>query len=722
MSLTSEEARIVATIGRKPTVAEAAMLEVMWSEHVSYKSSKRWFHLFNTESPNVYLGIGEGAGLVDVGDGYVVGLALESHNHPSAIDPFNGAATGVGGIIRDILSQGCRPIALLDAIRFGPLTHPRSRFLFEQVVQGIASYGNSVGVPTVGGEVEYDEAYLGNCLVNVMCVGIAQKNEIVRSIASNPGDLFVLFGASTGRDGIHGVTFASDDLSESMQEDRGSVQIGDPLIEKTLIDAVMELREAGLINGMQDLGGGGLTCAVSEMCERGGTGCEIHLEQVSVREEDMEPWEILISESQERMLITCTPKNVDKIKEILNQHGLTYAILGTVTTSKRFIAKYDGKEVANLPIDFLTQGFQEPERKLSPPKNRHQTKPEAIFLEETTNLMDEFKLLLSSPNISSKKWVYQQYDHTVQGNTALEPGIGPAIIALENGSFLALSLDSLPYPTSLDPYSGAANSAMKGIRSIIATGAKPIAMVDNLNFGNPEKPDSYWEFVEAIKGIAQVSHDFGIPVVGGNVSLYNEATLNNKRSKILPTPVIGIAGIIPASQTFIPQELRSSGNMVAVVGPPSLSIDGSEYARLKGFSHGQGIPYNPEMEKKSISFLNSAREKKLLKSCKSVGRGGIITTLTKMMLHANIGVSISDSPVLSKISFWASEDPARYIVEFSPSDLAVIQETAKSHSVQIQILGKTINSQSLILGENGQISLQILENWYEGPITQAMEV
>ena len=721
MSIASEETRIIDALGRKPTTAEVAMLEVMWSEHVSYKSSKRWFHLFNTESPNVYLGIGEGAGLIDIGGGYVIGLALESHNHPSAIDPFNGAATGVGGIIRDILSQGCRPIALLDAIRFGPLTHPRSRFLFEQVVQGIASYGNSVGVPTVGGEVEYDESYLGNCLVNVMCVGIAPKDKIIRSVASNPGDIFVLFGASTGRDGIHGVTFASDDLSEAMQEDRGSVQIGDPLIEKTLIDVVMELRDAELINAMQDLGGGGLTCAVSEMCERGGTGCEIHLEQITVREKDMEPWEILISESQERMLITCSPKNLEKINEVLSHHDLTYVVLGTVTTSKRFVAKYNGEVVANLPIDFLIEGFEEPERRLSPPQKPHQTIKDPSF-EESVNLVKEFQILLSSPNISSKRWVYQQYDHTVQGNTALEPGVGPAIISLENGSFLVLSLDSLPYPTFLDPYSGAANSAMKGIRSVIATGAKPIAMVDNLNFGNPEKPDSYWEFVEAIKGVAQVSHDFQIPVVGGNVSLYNEATINGERSKILPTPVIGIAGILSSARTIIPQAFTSVNNLVAVIGPQSLDINGSEYARLKGIRNGQGIPYDPRNEKKSISFLQSLHKENLLRSCKSIGRGGAITALTKMMLHANIGLKMELSPLHSRIAFWVSESPARYIVEFSPPDLEIVQEVAKLHSVQIQILGKTINSRSLILRENEQINLQTLEEWYETPITQAMEV
>ncbi len=722
MSISSEQTLIENTLGRKPTTSEAAMLEVMWSEHVSYKSSKRWFHLFNTESPDVYLGIGEGAGLIDIGNGYVIGLALESHNHPSAIDPFNGAATGVGGIIRDILSQGCRPIALLDAIRFGPLTHPRSRFLFEQVVQGIASYGNSVGVPTVGGEVEYDEAYLGNCLVNVMCVGIAPKDKIVRSIANRPGDLFVLFGASTGRDGIHGVTFASDDLAESMQEDRGSVQIGDPLIEKKLIDAVMELRDAGLINAMQDLGGGGLTCAVSEMCERGGTGCEIHLDRIAVREKDMEPWEILISESQERMLITCSPQNLKKVKEILDSHDLTLAVLGSVTPSKRFVAKYHDSVVADLPIDFLIEGFEEPERQLIPPNSKQNVTSRKNLFQEPDKLADEFQFLLSSSNIASKRWVYQQYDHTVQGNTVLEPGIGPAIIALENGAYLALSLDSLPFLTSLDPYSGAANSAMKGIRSVIATGAKPVALVDNLNFGNPEKPDSYWEFVEAIKGIAQVSHDFHIPVVGGNVSLYNEATINGKRSKILPTPVIGVAGIISSLESIVPQVLTAPDHLIAIVGPPSFSIDGSEYARLKDIRVKEDISYEPREEQKSISFLGVAQKQELLKSCKPVGRGGIITTLTKMMLQSNTGVKIDDSPVFSKIGFWVSEGSARYIVEFSRNDLNKIQELAKSKSVTIKILGKTINTPSLILSEDEQISLQTLMGWFETPIVQAMEV
>jgi len=398
--LTPEEyGKILDELEREPNKAELAIFEAMWSEHCSYKSSKRWFHLFNDTSPYLELGIGEGAGLINLGDDLLIGLGLESHNHPSAISPYDGAATGVGGIIRDVLSQGCKPVALLDSIRFGNLDSPHSQHLFENVVRGISFYGNCCGIPTVGGEVEFAPPFENNCLVNAMCVGVVQKHKVVRSIASNPGDFFVLYGARTGRDGIHGVSFASKDLSERSDKDRPAVQIGDPLKEKILIDVTLELVKKGFLKGLQDLGGGGLSCAISEMTHKGNTGAIVRLEDIPLREDDMDPWEIIVSESQERMLGVVDAKNLLSVEEILKQRDLFYAIIGEVTGNSHFIAYYKGNKVIDLPVDLIVEGFPEPERIIETPDYINKDFKE---MPKIKDLRSEILKLFSSPNIGDK--------------------------------------------------------------------------------------------------------------------------------------------------------------------------------------------------------------------------------------------------------------------------------------------------------------------------------
>ncbi|MBY9001077.1 MAG: phosphoribosylformylglycinamidine synthase subunit PurL, partial [Candidatus Heimdallarchaeota archaeon] len=563
--LTREEyCKVIEVLEREPNKGEIAVFEAMWSEHCSYKSSKRWFHLFNEKAPYIELGIGEGAGLINLGDDLLVGLGLESHNHPSAISPYDGAATGVGGIIRDILSQGCKPIAVLDSIRFGNLEESQhSQYLLENVVRGISFYGNCCGIPTVGGEVEFAPQFENNCLVNAMCVGVVNKNKVVRSIASKPGSFLVLYGSRTGRDGIHGVSFASKDLSDKSDRDRPAVQIGDPLMEKILIDVTLDLVEKELLDGLQDLGGGGLSCAVSEMAYKGNTGALIRLEDVHLREEDMEPWEILVSESQERMLAVVEADKLDAVVNILKKHDLTFGVIGEVTGNSHCIAYFKGEKILDLPVDLIVDGFPEPERKTEKPDY---LKEEKILLPEITDLKQEILKLLSSPNIGSKAWVYQQYDQHVQTQTVIPAGHDAAVLKLDSGKYIALSLDCNSFMVYLDPYNGTANSAAEAMRNLISTGAKPLAFVDCLNFGNPENPDSYWQLVESIKGLGQFSHDFEIPVVGGNVSLYNESFIDGNRERINPTPTIGMIGIIENPDKLIKNSFKREGNFVICIG------------------------------------------------------------------------------------------------------------------------------------------------------------
>ena len=452
----SEKDTIISILERYPTIEETAALSVEWSEHCSYKSSKRWFKQFYTKDPRIIVGIGEGAGLVDIGDNWLVGFRIESHNHPSAISPFEGAATGIGGIIRDVISQGCYPVALMDTLRFGDLRLAHTRHLVENVVRGISSYGNCMGIPNAGGELEFSQEFNENPLVNVVCVGVAQHKNIIRSVAKNIDDYLILFGATTGRDGIHGASFASVDISDKSSESRSAVQIGDPLKEKVVLDALIELRDAGVLNACQDFGGGGLTTACSEIVERGGTGVEIYLDRVPLRVKDMEPWEILISESQERMLAVVSPAKLDQTLDILSHHDLDYGVVGRVIKERVFRAFFRGKIVTDLPVHLVANGVPEPPRELEVPyyyKTRRNVDP-TVFRPFIKDLL----LLLESPNIADKSWVYEQYDKTVQGNSFVTPGYGAGIIHVLNDKLIALVTESNSFKVYLDPYNGSAES------------------------------------------------------------------------------------------------------------------------------------------------------------------------------------------------------------------------------------------------------------------------
>jgi len=691
--ITNEElAHAKSVLGRDPTETELGMLDVLWSEHCSYKSSKRWFYLFKTEGEKVALGIGEGAGLMDIGDGYLAGVAMESHNHPSQIDPFNGAATGVGGIIRDVISQGCKAVGLMNCLRFGHPSKPHNAYLLENVVRGISEYGNSVGIPVVGGELEFDDSYDENCLVNVVCVGWAKQDEVVRSSAKTPGHHLVMFGSTTGRDGIAGVSFASETFSDDEEENRSAVQIGDPLSKKIVIDTLQELIEEKLLDGLQDFGGGGMTSAAGELARAGGTGVEIDLDKVPLREADMKPSEIVISESQERMLAIVAPENLDRVKLLLEKNETPYGVIGKVTDDEYYTAKWYGEVEARLPISLLVEGFPEPERIEG--KITAQTESMAWFKEPEdykANLLE----ILGSVNLCDRSWVYSQYDQHVQSNTVVDLGENSGVLQFPNGRKLAFTSDCNSFWCLLDPQQGTANSACESLRNLVAMGATPLFIADCLNFGNPERPESYGQFVEAVRGLGRFSNDFGIPIVGGNVSLYNEAVVDGEIKRINPTPQIMIAGIFEKGFIPIRRNLIAPWANIFLVGETLPELNGSEFQRV---TTGQvkGIPpkFRPDDEKRSMQVIQEAHEKGLIRSCNNVGRGGIAIALIKMALRSEYGFKLNMDYIPGTANSLAqrlySETSGRYLAEVTESNQTEFLAIIEKHGSSVCELGLTV--------------------------------
>lgn len=714
-----EKAHLLEKLGRYPTLEEAMCFASMWSEHISYKSSRRWFKYFNTENQRVFLGIGEGAGLIDIGDDLIVGFKVESHNHPSAISPFEGAATGVGGIIRDIISHGLHPIGLLDSIRFGKLDSNKVKNLFDGVIRGIASYGNCVGVPNIGGEVEFATEYTENPLVNVMCIGVAKKENILRSIASKSGLYMVLFGATTGKDGIGGVTFASEDLDEQSDESRSAVQIGDPLKEKILVDVIAELNEKKLLKGLQDFGGGGMICATSEIVAKEGFGAKIHLDKVPLRDSTMVPWEIIVSESQERMLGLIEPGDLQQVSQILEKYELAYAYIGEVTAEPNYQIFWKDEQLGNIPITLLVDNVLQPDRSTEVPeyiKKRHDQLPDKFL-----PLEQEINLFVQDPNLVTKNWVYEQYDKTVQGQTIRSSGNGTGLLHLPNEKVLSIKLDGLPIHVFLDPFNGSANSFTNVLRAIIASGADPLALVDNLNYGNPEFSDSYWQFVESIRGIGQATHDFSLPVVGGNVSLYNEAQKNNVRQRILPTPTLGIVGLINSVTDIIPSRFtKRTGSKFLVVGPKPKTLSASEYLRsIYSIQQGTESVYNPESEKKSISAMKKLQEdKNLLLSASSIGKGGLFGSICKMTFEdyaePDFGIDLtSDEPASeSNLREWFfSEDGARFLIQIDVKSESQVFSILNQENCPYYVVGTLIEEVELQINKNKIDLLNLWKEW-----------
>ncbi len=690
-SLTDDEIRYaVKKLGREPNEVEWSMLEAQWSEHCSYKSSKPLLKQLPSKGSRVLVGPGYDAGVLDIGSGWVVTLHIESHNHPSAIDPYGGAATGVGGIVRDILSLGTRPIALLDPLRFGSLSSSHSRWLFDKVVRGIGDYGNCIGVPTVGGEVQFDKSFERNCLVDVVCIGLGKKEKLVLAEARHPGDLVYLIGGSTGRDGIRGASFASKTLTEKSDTERRAVQVPDPFTKKLIIEAVLEAVEAGIVRGMKDLGGGGLTCGLSEMAAKAGRGIEVDLDQVYTREPNMNASEILISESQERMLLIIREKDVDHLTKILDKFELGYARIGRVAKDGLLIISYHDHIVAKAPAKFIVE---------APLPSRPARKPAYIDLlsniseprvphDLNRTLLD----LLASPNTCSREWIYRQYDHEVGLRTIARPGeADSAIIRLPNSCTLSVKTDGNSKQCYIDPYWGTISVLSENFANLAVTGAQPIGVVDHLQYGNPENPEVYWTFKEAIHAIRDYLTVLRVPCVGGKVSFYNEDAETKKAIK--PTPVIATVGLRKQNSPKIGQALTGNGNDLILVGTTNAELGGSEYYETIHNLTGGRVPrVNLKTEKRLLSTIARIVNTRLAMSAHDVSKGGLAVSLSEMAVQGLKGFTVNLDHVPAKTSridhLLFSESRSRFIIESRSKNTPRILRMLKIAGIKAEKIGR----------------------------------
>ncbi|MCX7667685.1 MAG: phosphoribosylformylglycinamidine synthase subunit PurL, partial [Atribacterota bacterium] len=634
-----EYQKVLKILGRVPTPTEIAMFSVEWSEHCGYPHSRKWLELFPRQGHFPVL-CGEDAGGI-IYDDLAIIFKMESHNHPSQIEPKQGAATGIGGIIRDILGSGARPIACFDSLRFGPLEDRNSRYVFRGVVEGIAFYGNCVGVPTVGGELYFHPAFRGNCLVNVMCVGIAEKDRLARAVARGEGNVIIYVGNKTGRDGIGGCSIlASQEFAEG-EEKRPSVQIGDPFTEKCLIEATLEALSTGFVIGVKDMGAAGLTCSASEMAAAGASGIELNLDQVPLREKGMEAWEIMMSESQERMLLCVVRGHEEQIRKIFKRWGLEAEIVGRVTGNGRVTIIHRGEVVADIPANELTAPpvYTPPREKPSYLDKINSLSLRNLPLPE--NYESVTFTMLSSPNLCSRRWVYEQYDHMVQTNTVVLPGKGASVLRIKGKRWgIAVTTDCNPVYCYLDPYRGAQMAVAEAALNLSTCGARPAGITDCLNFGNPEKPDRYWQFVEAVKGIADASRFFGLPIVSGNVSFYNE----NPRGAIYPVPTIGMVGIIEDVEKAVDGVFKKEGHVVVLLGVVREELGGSEYLRvIHGLEAGPLPSFSLHEEKLLQELLIELIARGLVVSASDVSEGGLLFALLEACLAGEnpLGVTVN---------------------------------------------------------------------------------
>lgn len=720
---------------RDPTLTELGAFDVMWSEHCSYKSSRPKLKLFEDAEKNydyVLAGPGQDAGVIDIGDGYVLAFRIESHNHPSAIEPYHGAATGIGGIIRDILCMGARPIALLDPLRFGKLkNNPHSQWLFKYVVKGIADYGNCTGIPTIGGEVEFDESFESNCLVNVACIGLGTIDDFnhAPSRAYNPGDYVVLMGGSTGRDGIHGVTFASRTLTEMSEADRPAVQIGDPFTKKMIIEATLEAVKTGYVRGLKDLGGGGLTCATSELTGDGNTGARIELRNVFTREPGMTSYEIMLSESQERMAFIVKPEGLEQVLEIFRKYEMSHAVIGR-TDDTKVLKVYDGDAlVVSLPAVALSE---------SPMIERKQKKPDFLddlLTQETperSRELDEIIYeLIASENICSKEWVYRQYDHEVGVRSVVKCGEGDSGVLRIIGTdkFLAASVGTNSKHCFLNPYEGAKGGLVEVCGNVIANGARPKAMVNCCNFGNPEIPESYWYFAESVRGMADFCRALRIPVIGGNVSFYNEDEVT--KTAIKATPEIMIVGIIEGKENIVTLPFKNVGNDILIIGETKPELGGSEYNSVIYNIEGGKPPKVDENKIRAIwEFLFELYENKIIKANHDVNKGGFIITLAEMCFKNNLGaeldLSLYHNKDLRDDELLFSESAGRFVLESESKDYQKILKIAEKFNIKAKKIGVlTTRPEIRITGLKDKdilIDLEKLKEKYNSTIPNLMEI
>jgi len=691
-NLTEEEyKKIKKDLNREPNINEIGVFSVMWSEHCSYKSSKTHLKKLPTESPRVIQGPGENAGIVDIDDGYAAVFKIESHNHPSFIEPFQGAATGVGGILRDVFTMGARPVAVMDSLRFGELDKPLNRNIFKGVVSGISSYGNSVGVPTVGGETFFDNGFNFNPLVNVFCLGLTKKDKIFYARAKHIGAKVFYAGAKTGRDGIHGATMASAEFDESSEGKRPNVQVGDPFKEKLLIEACLEAMEKSLISSIQDMGAAGLTSSSVEMAGRGGTGIKIDISKVPKREEGMNPYEILLSESQERMLIVAPPGKEKKLRDVFKKWDLDIVEIGEIKSNKRFTVSIGKEIVVDIPVKSLTSEAPEYKRPYKKINREKEINTNNYLVDKPLNLIIED--MLKNPNTASKEWVYEQYDHMIQTNTVIFPGNGAAVIRVKGtNKFLSLTVDGNPDYVYLNPKEGTRRIVSEAYLNIVSTGAKPIGATNCLNFGNPEKKNIMGEFKFSVEGMGEACTALNIPITGGNVSFYNET----EGKPIKPTPVFGLIGLIEGKENLITPGLKDTDDLIYIVGNQEFKLDGSFYLK-KYFKKVTGKLDKTDLNKckKIGDFILD--NNKIIKSASDISDGGLFITLIEEAESGNKGFELLLEKNIREDIFLFGEAPSSILITTSNKNKANFEEILSNIKLNYKMVGKVKNKSIKII-------------------------
>ncbi|MHA3868823.1 phosphoribosylformylglycinamidine synthase subunit PurL [Enterococcus faecium] len=718
--LTDEEYRMIEEdiLGRMPNYTETGLFSVMWSEHCSYKNSKPVLRKFPTSGPHVLQGPGEGAGIVDIGDGLAVVFKAESHNHPSAVEPYEGAATGVGGIIRDIFSMGARPIALLDSLRFGELDNPRTKYLLEEVVAGIGGYGNCIGIPTVGGEIAFDPCYEGNPLVNAMCVGLIEHKHIQKGQAAGVGNSIMYVGAKTGRDGIHGATFASEEFNQEEEQQRSAVQVGDPFMEKLLLEACLELilHHSDSLIGIQDMGAAGLVSSSAEMASKAGSGLILTLDEVPQRETGMTPYEMMLSESQERMLICVKSGEEEKIQELFQKYDLDAVTIGKVTDDGQYRLYHQGEEVANLPVDALAEDAPVYHKEMKEPARIaefQQLAPYQPVIEEPGQVLLD---LLQQPTIASKRSIYETYDSQVQTNTVVRPGSDAAVMRVRGtNKALAMTTDCNARYLYLDPKIGGQIAVAEAARNIIASGGKPLAITDCLNYGSPDKPEVFWELSTSADGIAAACETLGTPVISGNVSLYNETD----GQAIYPTPMIGMVGLIEDHKHITTQEFKKSGDLIYILGKTFADFDGSELQKMQlGRIEGVIRNFDLSIEKRNQELVLTAIQNGLIESAHDCSEGGLAIALAESAFKHQLGISVQFE--LSSAQLFA-ETQSRFVLTVAPENKTRFEEMMGDAAV---LAGKVTDEAIIeISATDGQIKIEtaVARKRWEDPIVCLMK-
>jgi phosphoribosylformylglycinamidine synthase len=704
-----EYQRLVAALGREPRLTELGIFSVMWSEHCSYKSSKVWLKKLPTEGPQVIQGPGENAGVVDLGDGQAAVFKMESHNHPSYIEPYQGAATGVGGIMRDVFTMGARPIANMNALRFGAPNHPKTRHLVAGVVSGIGDYGNCMGVPTVGGETNFDPRYNDNILVNAMTVGLVDANRIFKSAAKGIGHSVVYVGSKTGRDGIHGATMASAEFDEASQEKRPTVQVGDPFTEKLLLEACLELMAEDAIVAIQDMGAAGLTSSSVEMADKGGVGIELELDRVPTREEGMTAYEMMLSESQERMLMVLKPGAEPLAERVFRKWGLDFAVIGYTTDTGRLVVRHRGALEADIPLAALAHEAPVYERPGTKPVGPALIAPQEV--PAPSSILDTLESIMGSPHLSSRRWIWEQYDHMVMADTMQRPGGDAAVVRVHGtNKGLAISCDVTPRYCAADPYEGAKQAVAECWRNLSAVGADPLAITDCMNFGNPERPEIMGEFAAAVEGIAEACAALAFPVVSGNVSLYNETN----GVAIPPTPAIGGIGLIPNIDAMATIALKRSGDILMLLGAETGHLGQSLYMQIMlNRSDGAPPPVDLDAEKRAGDCVRGLIRSGDVSAVHDVSDGGLLVAIAEMALAGNLGVELDDLPApLPAHGLWFGEDQARFVVAASPEKADAIHKAAAMAKVPVRLLGK-VGSDSIKLQSEAPLPIASLRAAHE---------